>query len=164
MSPMEAAEELLDAEKQKNRGPMWLSGAAMQLLPGLVAECKRQQERAEKAEGAAQEMWNAQHTLEAEAARWQVVAQEERKQTIMATFARPPGWSDEQVEKECSGRAAASLGQPKAWLIDEKRELAIERAAELLEVLLEEPRGNEKNGYVEDLPVLRAMLTEAKQE
>lgn len=58
----------------------------------------------------------------------------------------------------CVLRSLLSL--PPAWEATEERKRAIELCSELLEVLLEDNPANEKEGYLEDLPVLRAMLEE----
>ena len=100
------------------------------VLPELIAECKRQQ---------------------AEAARWQAVATEERCKVIMLIeklkdVANNPDWQtrglskthDEYIKQAAEElQAAAALGKPRAWPMNEKREIALETFADFIEKHLE---------------------------
>lgn len=124
------------------------------ILPELIAECKRQQ---------------------AEAARWQAVATEERCKVIMLIeklkdVANHADWQtrglskthDEYIKQAAEElQAAAALGcKPRAWLMNEERKTAIQS---VMSHAVDGTLWKSNDDYLRDINVIRAMLEEAKQ-
>ena len=135
MNVIDQAESLLS---EKDAGTALKD--ALALLPGLLAECKQQQERAEKAE--------------AEAARWQAAYENAITPNAVDIDGNP-------LHLSVSG--AAALGcSPRAWLMTEERTKALERAARF--IAWADHAGHLRGDVASnDAEIIRSMLAEAKQ-
>lgn len=117
----------------------------------LGEECKRLNEWMIKNRDIATDLQYQLTDMEAEAARWQAVATEERCKVIMLIeklkdVANNPDWQtrglskthDEYIKQAAEElQAAAALGKPRAWPMNEKREIALETFADFIEKHLE---------------------------
>ena len=165
MNVIDQAESLLEISNCSARAEEFRKGAA-DLLPGLVAECKRLNEAAQKGNALVEELMGNCNQLrsraqiaEAEATRWQAAAIRERAIIIHI------GYGD--IEVEPSGDdleiAEADLGSsPRAWLMSEERIKALDRAARF--IAWADHAGHLKDDAASgDADIIQAMLAEAGQ-
>ena len=170
MNVIEQAEALC-----KNRVPDELTSGECEccnLLPDLVAECKRLEAEAQdyhdQKEAALSQLVRERQELQAEAARWQKVAVEEHAKVLCAArLSVCCRYSDideatmvEEVTDEDRQQAAAALGNPRAWLMNEERIKALDEALNAMEWVDKKDSGF---GLEDERAVLQAMLVEAGQ-
>lgn len=147
------------------------------LLDGEVKRLEAEaQDYHDQKEAALGQLVRERQELQAEAARWQAAAVEERAIRIWYNVDKHPeqySWLDAMKKDKDRYRqqAAAALGQPRAWPMNKERIKALEAALSILESEIIELNGEDYMGAVHARQSLegiaeeiRAMLAEAKQE
>ena len=138
----------------------WRVEGPIEGMRSLLAECQRLREDNCNLATLNESLMEDGNALRAEAARWQAVAVEERAKSIYydpdeETGQRPTfAWEDlaDDAADVIREQAAASLGQPRAWLMTGERKDALNSVIRDSFEITEE-----------EIETLRAMLAEAGQ-